>query len=98
MRTKKRIAITFDDGYLNNYTVAFPILKKHNIPATLYITTESFEIKDYCLWPEIFDALKIITPTERIIFNNEEFKFANSTLINSRTNITIYDYVKAMGS
>jgi|JI10StandDraft_1071094.scaffolds.fasta_scaffold109058_3 peptidoglycan/xylan/chitin deacetylase (PgdA/CDA1 family) len=95
---KKRIAITFDDGYLNNYTVAFPILKKHNIPATLYITTESFEIKDYCLWPEIFDALKIITPTERIIFNNEEFKFANSTLINSRTNITIYDYVKAMGS
>jgi peptidoglycan/xylan/chitin deacetylase (PgdA/CDA1 family) len=95
---KKRIAITFDDGYLNNYTVALPILKKHNIPATFYITTESFEIVDYCLWPEIFDALKIKTPTEKIIFNNEEFKFDNNTLINIRTNITIYDYVKAMGS
>ncbi len=94
---KKRIAITFDDGYLNNYTVAWPILKKHNIPATLYITTESFEINDYCLWPEIFDALKIKTPTEKIIFNDEEFKLANNTLINIKTNITIYDYVKAMG-
>jgi peptidoglycan/xylan/chitin deacetylase (PgdA/CDA1 family) len=95
---KKRIAITFDDGYLNNYTVAWPILKKYNIPTTFYITTESFEIKNYCLWPEIFDALKIKTPTERIIFNNEEFKFDNNTLINAKTNITIYDYVKAMGS
>ncbi|MBK6983995.1 MAG: polysaccharide deacetylase family protein [Bacteroidetes bacterium] len=55
---KKRIALTFDDGYLNNYSIAWPILKKYNLPATFYITTESFEITNYCLWPEIFDALK----------------------------------------
>lgn len=94
---KKRIAITFDDGYLNNYTLAWPILKKYNIPATFYITTESFEINDYCLWPEIFDALKIKTTSEKIIFNNEEFHFNNTILTNTKSSITIYDYVKAMG-
>ncbi|MEM6449473.1 MAG: polysaccharide deacetylase family protein [Cyanobacteria bacterium P01_D01_bin.105] len=33
------VAITFDDGYLNNLTVAAPILAKYNLPATLYLAT-----------------------------------------------------------
>jgi len=33
----KTIAITFDDGYKNNYTHAYPILKKYNLPAAIFI-------------------------------------------------------------
>jgi len=33
------ICVTFDDGYLNNLTVAAPILKQFDIPATVYIAT-----------------------------------------------------------
>jgi peptidoglycan/xylan/chitin deacetylase (PgdA/CDA1 family) len=31
--------VTFDDGYKDNYTNAYPILKELNIPATFFITT-----------------------------------------------------------
>jgi peptidoglycan/xylan/chitin deacetylase (PgdA/CDA1 family) len=33
------VCITFDDGYLDNLTVAAPILEKYKLPATLYLPT-----------------------------------------------------------
>lgn len=33
------VCVTFDDGYLNNLTVAAPILKRYQIPATVYVAT-----------------------------------------------------------
>jgi hypothetical protein len=33
------IIITFDDGYEDNYTEAWPILKHHNLTATIFIST-----------------------------------------------------------
>ncbi|WP_171903817.1 polysaccharide deacetylase family protein [Cellulosilyticum sp. I15G10I2] len=35
----KPIIITADDGYSNNYTHAYPLLKKYNIPATFFVST-----------------------------------------------------------
>lgn len=34
------VIITFDDGYMNIYTKAFPIMQKYNIKSTFYIITE----------------------------------------------------------
>lgn len=33
----KAIAITFDDGYKDNYLYALPVLKEYNLPATVFI-------------------------------------------------------------
>ena len=36
----KVVAITFDDGYLDNYTQALPLLKKYEACATLYLVID----------------------------------------------------------
>ena len=38
----KTVVLTFDDGYANNYIHAFPLLKRYNMKATIYIITERF--------------------------------------------------------
>jgi peptidoglycan/xylan/chitin deacetylase (PgdA/CDA1 family) len=50
----KRLAyITFDDGYLDNYELAFPILSAMNVPATFFVATGLIESKVIPWWDEI---------------------------------------------
>lgn len=36
---QRALAITFDDGYADNYEIALPILKRHRLKATFYVAT-----------------------------------------------------------
>lgn len=39
-RDRKKIVLTFDDGYLDNYLVALPIMKKYGIKGTIFVNPE----------------------------------------------------------
>lgn len=50
----KPILITFDDGYKDNYTNAFPILKEHNFIATIFLVSDYMERFDnYLTWEQV---------------------------------------------
>src|SRR5262249_31478132 len=52
------VAITFDDGYQDNYTNAFPVLTHYELPATIFLTTGGIETETP-LWHEsVFDAFR----------------------------------------
>lgn len=55
---RKTIAITFDDGYENNYRRAFPLLKQYGFPSTMYIITQAIEDDNRITWYDYIDFVK----------------------------------------
>jgi len=55
----KPVVITIDDGFKSTYTLAYPVLKKYNFPATLFIYTNFIEKNNGSLtWEEIREMTK----------------------------------------
>lgn len=52
------IAVTLDDGYRDNYLEAFPIFRRHSIPATIFLTTSAIG-SDLPIWhDDVFSAFR----------------------------------------
>ena len=66
------IAITFDDGYKDNLYQALPILAKHEVPASIYITTRFLNQDVDIWWYELGDVIQNRT---EINFQYQEKKF-----------------------
>lgn len=62
IKNKKKIIITFDDGYKNNYDYLPALLEKYNLKASLFIATDFIinGYKDYEMMT--FDELRSLNP------------------------------------
>ncbi|MFQ5674617.1 MAG: polysaccharide deacetylase family protein [bacterium] len=67
------VAVTFDDGYLDNFTNAFPILKKYNLPATIFLIADFIGTSNCIWWDYLSDLLKNLLEQKpgEVKFNEE---------------------------
>jgi len=72
-KNSKPIAvITFDDGFYSNYSLAFPVLKKYNTPATIFLTTSMID-SNKTIW--FCDLVQMLTVTTKKSFIWNTIKF-----------------------
>lgn len=57
--------VTIDDGFADAYEVAFPILKRHNVPATLFVITDFLDGRAW-MWTDKLRHVALNTPAERL--------------------------------
>lgn len=73
------VVFTIDDGYIDNFTNAYPIFKKYNVPFTIYITTDFPDKKAVLWWYALEDYIIerdniILSSGERIIAKTQKEK------------------------
>lgn len=76
---KKTVVITFDDGYEDNFINAFPILKKYNFKATIYIVLNRFN-QDWATDKDL-DQSSYELNSEKMLLDEQIQEMINSHLI-----------------
>lgn len=70
------VAITFDDGYANNLTVAWPLLKRYSMPATIFLATGHIDGGGSPWWEAVPNLLALCNTQVR--FAGNSFDLATS--------------------
>ncbi|MGB0733923.1 MAG: polysaccharide deacetylase family protein, partial [Pontibacterium sp.] len=86
--------ITFDDGYLNNYDVAYPILQRYNAPATIYLVSDQIGT-DETIWFCRLNQAIAETTSSSLDWNGYTFDLSNEGA-KSATSATIQRSLKGM--
>ncbi len=68
---KKFVVFTFDDGYIDNYTYAYPIFKRYNVPFTIYVCNDFPNNKAFIWWYYL----------EELLLNNNRIEISTKGFI-----------------
>jgi peptidoglycan/xylan/chitin deacetylase (PgdA/CDA1 family) len=61
------LAVTFDDGFANNYSVAYPLLRRYGVPFTIFLTTGLIDRPGAQLWTERLKRAIYLFPGDAVV-------------------------------
>ncbi|MBV5337781.1 MAG: polysaccharide deacetylase family protein, partial [Deltaproteobacteria bacterium] len=71
------VAITFDDGFRNNFDIAFPILQEFRIPSTIFLATDLIGSEKTVWFTRLLMALQA-TQSSELLWNGEIYPLSNT--------------------
>ena len=74
----RTVAITFDDGFYNNLSVAFPILERYRIPATIFIAA-GYIGSTRLNWPEELAILLTLANVPQLKLADRDLAIVSSS-------------------
>ncbi|HFD31797.1 MAG TPA: hypothetical protein ENJ28_03655 [Gammaproteobacteria bacterium] len=84
---KKAVAITFDDGWIDNYQYAYPLLKEESFPASIFLVSGMVGTST-TFWPE--QLIKIILQASELphnhAWNTEPFQWLGTLMQTAHLN------------
>jgi peptidoglycan/xylan/chitin deacetylase (PgdA/CDA1 family) len=93
---KPNFAITFDDGYLNNFTNALPILTQLKTKATFFITGLNNTQSDI-LWADFLNIASILRK-DNIKILGETFEKRGNNFYSLNSNENLYKVIKELNT
>jgi peptidoglycan/xylan/chitin deacetylase (PgdA/CDA1 family) len=94
-RSRRFIAFTFDDGYRDNLEFAWPALKRHDVPWTLFLPTAFADGSGELWWAAIEKAIARNTSIEVEIDGAEKSFDCSTPQAKQATFETIYAYLRS---
>ncbi|MBU3113238.1 polysaccharide deacetylase family protein [Clostridium lacusfryxellense] len=90
---EKSVVLTFDDGYVDNYTAMLPALRKYNFKATIFVITSAIDKNaNYLTSKQLIEMEKYGVDIESHTVNHENLKDMPKdkqleTLVNSKKDL-----------
>lgn len=80
---QKFVALTFDDGFVDNYTDAFPICRDLGVPMTSYLVS-GFVLREFPLWSAGLEATIALNDALEFPWEGKEFRLETRTIKQKR--------------
>ncbi|MEM7654773.1 MAG: polysaccharide deacetylase family protein [Bacteroidota bacterium] len=97
---KPTVAITFDDGYWNNYRYALPLLNQYECPASFFVSGIAAEKvgEGSILWPDYIDLVRDAVGQQGFAYDGYSFqKVGDLGFADPARSMDGYTYIKHLG-
>ena len=89
---RKKVLVTFDDGYANNYKYALPVMEKYKVPAVYFISTLAYRNDELrVLWA---DLITVASKRYNGILKFDGLDFIHG--VNKASGESLFQYIKSL--